>query len=86
MHHKNLEYNNTQKMFHTVSPHLDEKRAAQNLDSVSKFLPMVFDTLTRQRSNYLPSVQHMALDVLDNSGSPEALSHPTENTRANNIM
>lgn len=58
-----LGYNNRERIIHTVSPRLNGMKAAQNLDFLSKYLPIVFDTSTKQRSNYPPCVQHMALGV-----------------------
>lgn len=59
-------------------PHSNGMKAAQNLDFVSKFLLIVFGTLTRQKSNYPLSAEYMALDALGNSCYQVAPFHPVE--------
>ena len=53
-------------------------KAAQNLDFVSKFLPIIFDILIVQRSNYPLSAEHTASDALGNSCYQAILSHPAD--------
>lgn len=61
-----------------VSPHLDDKKAAQKEDSWTKFLQAVSDISIEQRSSYLLSLQHMAFDGQGNNCFQAALSHPAE--------
>lgn len=58
-------------------PHEDDKKAAQNPGSLTKYLPIVSGTLIVQRSNCLPSCGHMALGARGSNYSPTIPSHPT---------
>lgn len=58
------------------SPHLGGKKAAQNQGFAVIFLPIAFDTLTGQRSNYLLFFSHMALNAQDSSHFLAVPSHP----------